>query len=519
SKVQKVLLASSAGLNELNRRTFTNNNNLNNNNLSNDHHQQQNKRQETIKAYVATPIENHGFIGNFSLCRRCILYHTGPCTVKCHTCKKVGHQTKNCKNKRPATRSNLLPVLVTCYACGEKWHYKNQCPKANNNTHGKAYLMRDKNAHQDLNVVMGTFLLNQYLAKVLFDSGADKRFIFISLASMLNIPPITIDTIYDIEMADGNLVSTNTVIQGCTLILLNQPFEIDLMSIKLGSFDVVIGMDWLSKYHARIIYDEKVVHIPINGETLIIRGDRTQVMEKKSDEKRLEDIPVVREFSKVFPEDLPGLPPVCKVEFQIDLEKLYAKFSKCDFWISIVQFLRHMIDSQGIHIDPAKIKAVKTWASPTTPTKSMQSTLGTQLDMGMTYHLENDGQKKPGKLNPRYLGPFKILKRIGPVAYKLKLPKELSNVHNTFHVSNLKKCLSDEYLIPMKELRLDDKLKFMEEPIDIMDQEVKQLRQSRIPIVKVRWNSKRGQEFTWEREDQIRAKYPHLFSNTTPTSN
>ncbi|GJS24707.1 putative reverse transcriptase domain-containing protein [Tanacetum coccineum] len=180
--------------------------------------------------------------------------------------------------------------------------------------------------------------------KVLFDSGADKSFVSISLASMLNIPPITLDTTYDIEMADGNLVGTNTVIQGCTLILLNQPFEIDLMPIKLGSFDVVIGMDWLSKYHARIICDEKVIHIPIDGETLIIRGDRSktrlsliscikteryisrgyqvfiaQVMEKKSDEKRLEDIPVVREFSEVFPENLPGLPPVRQVEFQIDL--------------------------------------------------------------------------------------------------------------------------------------------------------------------------------------------------------
>ncbi|GKB36155.1 putative reverse transcriptase domain-containing protein [Tanacetum coccineum] len=115
-------------------------------------------------------------------------------------------------------------------------------------------------------------------------------------------------------MADGNLVSTNTVIQGATLILLNQPFKIDLMLIKLGSFNVVISMDWLSKYHARFICDEKVVHIPINGETLIIR-----VMEKKSDEKRLEDIPVVKEFLEVFPEDLPGLPPVCQVEFQVDL--------------------------------------------------------------------------------------------------------------------------------------------------------------------------------------------------------
>ncbi|GKE16790.1 putative reverse transcriptase domain-containing protein [Tanacetum coccineum] len=326
------------------------------------------------------------------------------------------------------------------------------------------------------------FLLNQYLARVLFDSRVDKSSVSISIASKLNIPPITIDAFYDIEMADRNLVSTNTVIQGAIMTLLNQPFKIDLMLIKFYSFDVVIGMDWLSKYHARIICDEKVVHIPIDGETLIIRA---QVMEKKSDEKGLEDIPVVKEFQEVFPEDLPGLPPILQVEFQIDLipeatpelnkltvknryplpriddlfnqlqgssvyskidlrsgyhqlrvrdedipkttfrtryghyefqvmpfglttapavfmdlmnrvckpyldkfvtvfiddiliysrkkeehanhlriilellkkEKLYAKFSKCDFWIHIVQFLGHLIDSQGLHVDPAKIKA------------------------------------------------------------------------------------------------------------------------------------------------------------------
>ncbi|GJS63198.1 hypothetical protein Tco_0677762 [Tanacetum coccineum] len=109
---------------------------------------------------------------------------------------------------------------------------------------------------------------------------------------------------------------------------------------------------------------------------------------------------------------------------------------------------------------------------------------------------------KRGKLNPRYIRPFKIIERIGLVAYRLELPKKLSRVHNVFHICNLKKCLSDESLvIPLEEIQLDDKLNFVEEPVEIMDREVKQLKQSRIPIVKVRWNAQRGPDFTWERED------------------
>ncbi|GJR82040.1 reverse transcriptase domain-containing protein [Tanacetum coccineum] len=122
---------------------------------------------------------------------------------------------------------------------------QNSVPQGTNiNAQGRAYMLKDRNAQQDPNVVTGMFLLNQHLVKVLFDSGADRSFISISLASKLNIPSITIDTFYDIEMADGNL---------------------------LGSFDVGHGMDWLSKYHAKILCEEKVIHIPINGETLIIR--------------------------------------------------------------------------------------------------------------------------------------------------------------------------------------------------------------------------------------------------------
>ncbi|GKB32252.1 putative reverse transcriptase domain-containing protein [Tanacetum coccineum] len=131
---------------------------------------------------------------------------------------------------------------------------------------------------------------------------------------------------------------------------------------------------------------------------------------------------------------------------------------------------------------------------------------------------DRDRQKSHADLK-RKLMEFHVLEKIGTVAYKLELSQELSRVHNTFHVSNLKKCYSDEPLaVPLEGLHVDDKVRFVEEPVEIMDREVKQLKQSRIPIVKVRWNSKRGPEFTWEREEQFQKKYLHLFTKPVPSS-
>nr|GEU81099.1 putative reverse transcriptase domain-containing protein [Tanacetum cinerariifolium] len=123
------------------------------------------------------------------------------------------------------------------------------------------------------------------------------------------------------------------------------------------------------------------------------------------------------------------------------------------------------------------------------------------------------------KLNPRYIGPFKILATVGTVAYRLELPEQLSRVHSALHVSKLKKCMADELLaIPLDEIQVDDKLNFIEEPVEIMDREVKRQKQSRISIVKVHWNSRRGPEFIWERENQMQKKYPHLFLNSKPVA-
>ncbi|GJV36819.1 putative reverse transcriptase domain-containing protein [Tanacetum coccineum] len=218
--------------------------------------------------------------------------------------------------------------------------------------HGKAYVLGGGEPNTDLNVVTGTFLLNNRYGSILFDTGVDNSFVLTAFSSLIDIIPSTLDNSYDVELADGRITGVNTIIRGCTLNLLNHPFNINPMPVELGSFEVIIGMDWLSLYHAVIVCDEKIVRVPFGNETLIIHGDGSnhggesrlniisctktqkyllkgchvflaQITEKKaedkSEEKRLEDVPVVQDFPQVFPEDFPGVPPTRQVEFQIDL--------------------------------------------------------------------------------------------------------------------------------------------------------------------------------------------------------
>ncbi|GKB75461.1 putative reverse transcriptase domain-containing protein [Tanacetum coccineum] len=542
-----------------------------------------NKRQNTGRAYTAGPGEKREYTGSLPLCTKCNYHHKGPCAPRCNKCKKIGHLARDCRSSGPNNNNNnrgnsgTTQNAVTCYECGVQGHFKKDCPKLKNGNRGnqrgngnapaKVYVVGNAGTNPDSNVVTGTFLLNNRYASILFDTGADRSFVSTTFSSLIDITPTTLDHYYDVELADGKIIRINTIIRGCTLNFLNHPFNINLMPVELGSFDVIIGMDWLSKYHAVIDCAEKIVRIPWGNETLLIHGDgsnqgnetrlniisctktqkyllkghhvflahvTTKETEDKSGEKRLEDVPIVRDFQKVFPENsrapyrlapskikelseqlqelsdkgfirpsssswgapvlfvkkkdgsfrmcieyqelnkltvknryplpriddlldqLQGSSVYSKIdlrsgyhqlrvreedipkttfrtqyghyEFQVmpfsltnapvvfmDLmnrvckpyldkfvivfiddiliyskdkkeheehlkailellrkEELYAKFSKCEFWIPKVQFLGYVIDYRGIHVDPTKIESIKDWVSPKTPTEIRQ---------------------------------------------------------------------------------------------------------------------------------------------------
>ncbi|GJS73118.1 putative reverse transcriptase domain-containing protein [Tanacetum coccineum] len=325
--------------------------------------------------------------GKLPLCERCFTCHVGQCTIKCHKYGKVRHMERYCKEKSVAMGANAQPVW-TCYDCGEQGHTRNRCPKKIKQEkvgelRGRAYAIKEDEP-QGPNVVTGTFLLNNHYAFVLFDSGSDRSFVDTRFSFMLDIDPVKIGASYEVELADGRVVSTNTILKGCTLNLVNHVFEIDLMPIELGTFDVIIGMDWLVKHDAVIVYGEKVVHIPYGNKMLIVESDKgvsrlkviscikarkyvergchlflAHVTENKSKEKRMEDVPVIHDFPEVFPEELPGLPPPRQ-----DKEE-HGKHLKI-----ILELLKK--ERFGVHVDPAKIRAIKSWVAPTTPTEVRQ---------------------------------------------------------------------------------------------------------------------------------------------------
>ncbi|GKB65130.1 putative reverse transcriptase domain-containing protein, partial [Tanacetum coccineum] len=212
---------------------------------------QNNQKQGNARAMVTAPTDGKVSSGSLPLCEHCFTRHVGQCTIKRHKCGKVGHKIRYCKETNVAMGANALPIS-TCYDFSEQGHTMNRCPRKVKQeevreVRGRAYAIKDAEPKCP-NVVTGTFLLNNRYAFVLFDSGSNRSFVDTRFSSMLDIDPVKIGASYEVELADGRVVSTNTILKGCTLNLMNHVFEIDLMPIELGTFDVIISMDWLVKH-------------------------------------------------------------------------------------------------------------------------------------------------------------------------------------------------------------------------------------------------------------------------------
>ncbi|KAJ9557796.1 LOW QUALITY PROTEIN: hypothetical protein OSB04_012410 [Centaurea solstitialis] len=292
--------------------------------------------------------------GTNQKCGKCGNLHGGRCIV-CSRCGRGGHTDKGCKKG-------------TCFECGSLNHYRNDCPKLNQRPYanrvqpanqanqanqgnrgglarGRAFVIGAEEARQNPDVVTGTFLLNNYPATVLFDSGADRSFVSLEFRPKINKKSQNLKEDHIIEYSNGELVKADKIIRKCTLGLSGKDFSIDLIPIKIGSFDMIVGMDWMSKHRATICCAEKIVVIALpDGRFLEVYGDKPKrdikivsfmkmrnhlrkecvafmahVVDKSAKEKQIQDIPIVRDFPEVFPEELPGLPPQRQVEFHIDI--------------------------------------------------------------------------------------------------------------------------------------------------------------------------------------------------------
>ncbi|GJS69328.1 putative reverse transcriptase domain-containing protein [Tanacetum coccineum] len=251
--------------------------------------------QNVARAYTTGNNEKKGYVGSLPYCNKCKLHHAGPCTVRCRNCKRVGHITRDFKaivtpNTQRAPVRNQSGIV--CYECGRPRQFRKDCPKLRNQN------CRNKNGNKPGNqtgsneATTKAYAIGGGGANPDSNIGADRSFVSSTFSALLNVAPSTLDTSYAVELADGIISETNVVLRGYTLGLLGHPFDIDLMPIELGSFDVIIGDD-------------------CDGRTQVT----SKKAEDKSEEKRLEDVPIVREFLEVFPEDLPRLPPTRQVEF------------------------------------------------------------------------------------------------------------------------------------------------------------------------------------------------------------
>ncbi|GJY69576.1 putative reverse transcriptase domain-containing protein, partial [Tanacetum coccineum] len=238
---------------------------------NNQHQQPQNKRQNTVRAYAAGTGEKKLYGGSKPLCLKCNYHHDGTCAPKCHKCNRVGHLARDCRSPANANTANnqrgtRIGQKPTCYECGAQGYFKRECPKLKNNKN-QSKPAGNVNA---LAKVYAVGMRGQTQTPI-----ADRSFVSTAFSSQIDITPTALDHYYDIELADRRIIRLNTILRGCTLNFLNHPFNIDLMLVELGSFNAIIGMDWLVKYQAIIVCAKKIVCIPWGNEALIVHNDRS----------------------------------------------------------------------------------------------------------------------------------------------------------------------------------------------------------------------------------------------------